>query len=647
MSTSHALPGDALLDAFPFHLWLDAQLRVVQVGPVLARLAPELQRDAPGLAAFRLLAPELDGLDADALRAAREQAIVLELGRTGMLLRGQRLALDDGAQVLLLEPWITDPQQLERWRLRVDDFPIHSVVPEQLALIRDLRASQHRTATHLRQMPLAVIDWDVHGRVEAWNPAAAKIFGVPTAQAIGRGIEVLQIVRVLEGATPRPDGQVDLLAELGHRVVVEHRTTSGATVLCGWHNTRLEDLDGQPIGVSSILRDVTESVRTERALRETQKLESLGLLAGGVAHDFNNLLAAVIGNADLAQMQTEPDTAVAAHLREITAIAERATALTKRLLDYAGQASYELEPLSLAELVERMRPTLSAELDERIRLRVRAPAQLPAINADLGQLRQVLLGLVVNAAEAIGERGGEIQISTELVSLSERLDGPGIRGGPLEPGSYVRVVVTDDGAGMSAELLSRVFDPFFSTKFTGRGLGLAAILGIVRGHRGAIRIESEPGVGTRVELLFPTLEPVAEAPAAEPRPEPRSGKGRLLVVDDEAQIRRVLTVALAGAGFDVVAAEAGNTALELYDSDPQGFDLVLTDLTMPGLDGHELFAALTARDPRLPVILSSGYSEHQGVSCYPDGTPATFLKKPYRLGYLLEKVNEELERRSV
>jgi two-component system, cell cycle sensor histidine kinase and response regulator CckA len=674
-----ALPVGVIETAFPFHLWMDDSLRVTQVGRSLRRAAPDLVAGTPVFDSLALVEPAREQPTLAELRARTTEAVMLELRATGLRLRGQILALGDQL-VFLVEPWVCAPEQLDAWGLSRAELPVNvrARLDASCALLgqveqqrRALLESEHRIATHLRHMPLGVIDWDTEGRVAAWNPAAETIFGVAAADALGRGVEVLAMVGPVhadvggEGASDEPG--FELLASLDRRVVVEHRPLGRTPLLCAWHNTRLVDLDGRVIGVSSILRDVTASVRSERSVREAQKLESLGLFAGGIAHDFNNLLAGLVGNTDLALLEVSPKSSVARHLREISSIAERATDLTKQLLEFSGRATPELEPVSMAELVMQVRGLLAVTLPSRIRLVVEQPGEpLPEISGDLGRLRQVIGNLVINAAEAIAsERSGEIRLSLEVVTLTVALDEPTVRGGPIPPGSYLRLSVRDDGEGIPPELLSRIFDPFFTTKFTGRGLGLAAILGIVRSHHGALRVESTPGQGTCFELYFPCLGPSLGsssssglgprlAPNGHPalasrlRPDgssPAARLGRLLIVDDEAQVRRVLTTALARAGFDVIAAAAGSIALELYDSDPEGFDLVLTDLTMPGLDGHELFCQLTARDPGLPIILSSGYSDHQGTTCYPDGTPATFLKKPYRLGYLLAKVHEELDKR--
>lgn len=629
----------AFMPTFPFHLVIDPQWRVVQVGRGLQRVAPEL---VPGALALDSLALAGDPASMNLVSRGAEP-VMLELAALDMCLRGPVLAFGDRF-VLLLEPWVTEADQPSRSGLSPDEFAT-----------RRGCGAEHRIAAHLRHMPLAVIDWDTEGRVVAWNPAAERIFGVTTEDAIGRGVELLRMVGPVDEPASDDDGSApfDLLACLDRRLVVEHQSRADEPLLCAWHNTRLVDLDGRPIGVSSILRDVTESVRAERTQREAHRLESLGLFAGGMAHDVNNLLAALVGNLDLALLDADPRSTVARHLREIAGIAERATDLTKQLLEFSGQATPELAPVSMTELITQVRQILSVTLPDRVRLVVDQPigVPMPEIEGDASRLRQVVGNLVINAAEAIPvDAHGEVRLILDVVTLTaEQVAGggdPSLRGGPLTPGDYVRLSVADDGVGIEPGLLSRIFDPFFSTKFTGRGLGLAALLGIVRGHRGALRVESAPGQGTRFELYFPTRAPLALVPANGPVLA-RLGKGRLLVVDDEAQVRRVLTTALSGAGFDVIAASAGNAALELYDNDPVGFDLVLTDLTMPGLDGHELFSELTARDPRLPIILSSGFSDHQGTSCYPDGTPATFLKKPYRLGHLLAKVHEELGKRAV
>ena len=426
-------------------------------------------------------------------------------------------------------------------------------------------------------------------------------------------------------------------------LVLEHALAKGSR-LFEWHNTPLIDDAGETIGVTSLVRDVTDSLAEEQALRESQKLESLGLLAGGVAHDFNNMLAALLGNADLALMKAGRSSPAIEHIEQVIVTAERAAELTRQLLNYSGQASYEMQPLELDKLLDEMASLLAVSISKRVSFSLRTSSSLPAVLADASQLRQIAMNLVINAAEAIGDTSGEIRVITSALTLDEPLDDAALKGGPLQAGPYVRLVVEDTGRGMSAEIRERIFDPFFSTKASGRGLGLAAILGIVRSHHGALRVESKPGEGTRFELFFPAIQSsVAEREEAQ-HEALQHGRGRILVVDDEASVRRMVSNALSTVGYEVIAADNGDEALELFERDEGGFDLVLTDLMMPGLNGHELFFELVSRVPALPVILSSAFTDEPGTTRYPDGRAPAFLKKPYRLRKLVEQVGAEIGR---
>lgn len=669
MTATRGLPPSAVLEVFPFHLWLDEHLRLVQAGPVIARLFRSLAEGDSVFEHFQILRPDCPA-DAEMLRSHAQQHIVLEARASGsepsgLRLRGQIVPIDDGSLVFLGSPWVTEISELTRWGLTISDFAIHNPVADQLFLIRSIRstlddtrklaarleeqrkqllASQQRIDLHLRHTPLAVIDWDHAGRVTTWNPAAARIFGIDEAAALGGDVSILRLTELPE--EPRVSSTLELVGTGGETtVLLAHDVGGRGPTLCEWYNTPLVDAAGKTIGVASIVRDVTDSLRTERALREAQKLESLGRLAGGVAHDFNNLLVALMGEADLALMKLASDSAAVSHIEQILVHAERAAELTRQLLDFSGHGAYRTEPVDLNELLRETSSLVAATIAKRVRVDLHFADRLPPISADVGQLRQVATNLIINGAEAIGDAGGRIELRTRLVVLDAPLDDPKLRGGPLAPGPYVCLEVADDGRGMDPDTLARVFDPFFTTKFVGRGLGLASILGVVRGHGAAVRVASKLGAGTCFELWFPVLGQAAAArvePVAFTAP---PGKRRVLVVDDEPAVRRMAVGVIEAMGYEVVSAAAGDAALALFDADPRGFDLVLTDLTMPGLDGHELFAALTGRDPELPVILSSGYS-HRTAAAYPDGRPVTFLQKPYRARNLIETINAELERRA-
>jgi PAS domain S-box-containing protein len=664
MTATRGLPPSAVLEVFPFHLWLDEHLRLVQAGPVIHRLFPDLCEGDPVFAHFQILRPECPA-DAQALREHAKQHMVIEARATGLRLRGQILPIDDGSLVFLGSPWVTEVDELGRWGLSIADFAIHNPVADQLFLIRSIRAtlddtrklaarvedhrkrllaSQQRIDLHLRHTPLAVIDWDQAGRVAAWNPAAERIFAIAEAAAIGRDPSILRLIELPD--EPRVGTTLKLVgATEESTVLLAHDIAGRSPTLCEWYNTPLVDASGQTIGVASIVRDVTDNLRTERALREAQKLESLGRLAGGLAHDFNNLLVALMGDADLALMKLRADTGAAAHIEQILVHAERAAELTRQLLDFSGHGAYRTQTVDLNEILRETSSLLAATIPRHVSVALRLGERIPPIDADISQLRQIAINLIINGAEAIGDAGGRIELRTRFEVLDAPLDDPLLRGGPLAPGPYVCFEVVDDGRGMAPDALAHVFDPFFSTKFVGRGLGLAPIVGIVKGHGAGVRVSSKLGAGTRFELWFPALAVPASAQAEQAEQATALGKRRVLIVDDEPAVRNMAVGVIEAMGYEVVAAAAGDAALALFDADPHGFDLVLTDLTMPGLDGHELFAELTDRDPRLPVILSSGYS-HQRIAAYPDGRPATFLQKPYRARSLMETINAELERRA-
>ncbi|NVB36751.1 response regulator [Pseudenhygromyxa sp. WMMC2535] len=664
MSVLRGLPPAAFVEAFPFHLWLDAQLCLIQAGALIVQLLPTLRVGAPPFGPLRLLKPSCP-LDAEALREHESQLFVLEAFAIDMRLRGQLICVDeDDSLVLLLSPRISDEAELGRWDLGLADFPLHSPISDQLALIRSLRTglddtrrlaqrfeAQHRELTenrqrielYMNQTPMAIIGWNTEGEIVSWNPAAARLFELPLEQALGRGIEVLRMRAVLEPGEHEAHEGFTLLTE-HQRLVLEHDLGGDGPLVTGWHNTNIVDPNGLRAGVASIIRDVTEARRAAQAALERQKLESLGLLAGGVAHDFNNMLAALLGTADIALLEAPPDSPLIPHLEEIASIAERAADLTRQLLDYTGRGDSQREPVDLCALITEMRPLLEVSISKQIALEFDLRPELPAIAADLTQLRQALMNLVINAAEAIGEGQGRVRVEVSLERLARPLDLPEARGGSLGPGAYLRLSVTDDGAGMSPETLDKIFDPFFTTKFTGRGLGLASLQGIVRTHHGAMLVDSELGHGTCFCLLFPALDHRASAPLAKAPAPTREAKGRLLVVDDEQDIRRMLRSALGGLGFEVVAAKDGAEALSLIARDPRGFDLVLTDLTMPGVDGHALFAALVDGSPGLPVVVSSGYDDLDLDLRDQSGRPVPFLKKPYRLTQLLATIHEAMRR---
>ena len=385
----------------------------------------------------------------------------------------------------------------------------------------------------------------------------------------------------------------------------------------------------------AVVSDITERKRTEeekleleRRLLHAQKLESLGVMAGGIAHDFNNILAGIMGYADLAKMHLPAIELVRADVEVIKKAALRAADLTKQMLAYSGKGKFVVEPLSLSQVVDDSKKMLAMSVSKKASVNYDLATDLPAMRADAGQIGQVIMNLVINASEAIGEEGGAISISTDAVQCSTKDMGAGT---DTPAGLYVRLKVADTGCGMDPPTLDKIFDPFFTTKFTGRGLGLAAVHGIVRGHKGAIRVSSEPGHGTSFQVMFP-----ASAGAVPPtgtqsiETSTWRGSGTVLVVDDEEIIRIVASRMLELAGFSVLTASDGQEAIRLYQQHPQEIVCVLLDLTMPKMNGKETFRELRRIHNDVRVILSSGYCEADATAGFAGMELRGFLQKPYQ-----------------
>ncbi len=404
--------------------------------------------------------------------------------------------------------------------------------------------------------------------------------------------------------------------------------------------------------VQVLIRDLTafrraehDRLALERKIYEAQKLESLGILAGGVAHDFNNLLVAIMGNAGLATMElTSNPTAAASYLKEVETAAQRAADLARQMLAYSGKGTFVIAPVDLVELVTEMTSLLTASMSHKVSLEYRLPAGLPAVNGDPTQLRQIVMNLVINAAEAIADRPGTIRVEAgEITATSEYLAGIAPGGGAAQPGNFVYFDVIDDGAGMDPATLSRVFEPFFSTKFTGRGLGLAAVLGIVQAHRGAMSVRSAPGRGTTFRILLPASPSRVETvPPSPPESKPPTATGRILVVDDEASVRSVGQAMLKRLGFEATAVSSGEEALETFASHQRDLSLILMDMTMPGMAGDEVARAIREMGSDIPIILMSGYSQQDAAARTGHLAIAGFLQKPFTLTDLKAAIYDAL-----
>lgn len=378
-----------------------------------------------------------------------------------------------------------------------------------------------------------------------------------------------------------------------------------------------------------------ERLRLERQLLHAQKLESLGVLAGGIAHDFNNILTAIIGNAELALMRLNPESPALDNLQRIEKAAARAADLARQMLAYSGKGKFVVEHIDLNRLVEEMGHMLEVSISKKVLLRYNFSHPLPAVRVDATQIRQIVMNLVINASEAIGDRSGVIAITTGCVECNEAYLKDVWLADPIPEGLYVSLEITDTGCGMDKETLAKIFDPFFTTKFTGRGLGMAAVLGIVRGHKGAIKVSSEPGKGSSFKVLLPVGEKSAELFNDIATADHWQGSGTVLLVDDEETVRAIGSEMLKELGFEVITARDGREAVELYKTGKE-FRVVILDLTMPHMDGEQCFRELCRIDPDVKVIISSGFSEHDVTQKFVGKELAGYVQKPYKLSELKE-----------
>ncbi len=485
----------------------------------------------------------------------------------------------------------------------------------------------------LDSMQDIVIVADREGRFLRANRQLEDQLGFPASERVGRPVADLHpararaafrdhLRRLQEGDT-RPLRLPIRTRDGGERML--ELTVSAGT----W--------DRRPVFIG-IGRDITERLEREQRQRDTgehlrkmQKLDSLGVLAAGVAHDFNNLLTGILGHAELARSSVGEHAPAADHLAEIEKVSMRAADLCRQLLAYAGRGAYARRPVRLSALVRDLAPFLGMNLPEaaRAHLVIEADEEVPPVLGDASQLSQVVLNLVLNAGEALGGSEGPVAVRVG----TDRCDAERIRQldvhENMAPGTYVFLEVEDPGAGMSEAVKARLFEPFFSTRFTGRGLGMAAVLGIVRAMGGGIRVRTAPGRGTAVRLFLPVCGEAQEpGPPGGPRP-PAGGGRAVLLVDDDETVRSVGRGMLEGLGRHPLEAADGAEAVRILREHRDAVGCVLLDLTMPGTDTDETFRLLKEAAPRVPVVLCSGYLREEALARFARRDVAGFLPKPF------------------
>ena len=499
-----------------------------------------------------------------------------------------------------------------------------------------------------------ILTHDLDGRISAFNPAGERLLGWSAAEIVGRNISELLAPeeREIAGGLLSPTA-ADRHAAGGpfFRLNLQtHDERSMPFEITSW----LEYQNGEPVGVQAICRDISERervqeerARIERKLQESQKLESLGVLAGGVAHDFNNLLTAIIGNVNLARMDVADATPIAECLDQAERAAERAADLCQQMLAFSGGGRFLRQPLAIGTLVRETAELLRTSMSRKIVIDLQLAADLPAVLGDATQMRQIAMNLLINAGEAIGESTGTISVKTGVVK-PDAAWFTDAQVAPETPGEeYVFLEVRDSGCGMNAETLGRIFEPFFTTKFTGRGLGLAAVLGILRGHRGALKVTSEPGRGTAFRLLLPAAGPLPPADAVPPSasgiPLPRQ---LILVVDDEESVRRTVQRLVESMGCDVLLAVDGLDGVEKFRLHTERIAAVMLDLTMPRMDGVEALREMRALRGGVRVVLMSGFAEAQAMARFAGADVDGFLQKPFNAEDLRGKLHTVLGARS-
>lgn len=527
---------------------------------------------------------------------------------------------------------------------------------ERMQAEQAVRESEDQLQLTMEAVSDGFWDWDVLAGKGWWNPRCYAMLGY---EANEFSVCLESWMRLLH-----PDDHTRLWNEMltqmrqpNAKLHVEYRIAKKSGEWIWWLTRgRVVEWDAQrlPSRMMGTHTDITQQKRAEedrldmeRRLLHSQKLESLGVLAGGIAHDFNNLLMAVLGNLDIAATDTPPDSPVQDHIRNAMAATRRATELTRQMLAYSGKGQFIIKPINISELAEENAHLLRASIPRTVRFDFHLDRTVPPILGDPGQVQQVVMNLITNAAEAIGESDGVVSLTTGVQDCDDAYLQQCRDDEHHLPGAYVFVEVADTGCGMDQEASRRLFEPFFTTKFTGRGLGMSAVMGIVRGHHGGIVVESEVGAGTRIRVLFPVNPVHPSRPDSLPKsstPDSPAAKqamsGLVLLVDDEKMVRDLCQTMLHRLGFNTITAADGEEALECFKRHAGEIACIVLDLTMPRLDGAATFERIQQIQPGAKVILCSGYTQQEAMKLFPCSGLAGFIQKPYRI----QNLRDALER---
>jgi PAS domain S-box-containing protein len=494
-----------------------------------------------------------------------------------------------------------------------------------------LRESEERFRHMADGAPVLIWLSDSGGRVTFCNKQVTIFTGRTEEQLTGEGF--LDLVHAGDAETAASAVLAAVQAQRAFQIELRLRRADG--------EYRAMFTAGTPrfagkryLGHITITVDITELKRKQDHVLAMQKLESLGVLAGGVAHDFNNLLGGILASTELLMAdRTEGSSFDEEVLLRIKSAAIRGGEIVRQLMVFSGEESQALEPVDLSRLVGEMLQLLNVSISKHATLKVNLSEQLPPIRANAAELRQVVLNLVTNASDALGDEEGVISIT-----VSHTRTGPDYRAPNPSFGDYVRLEISDSGCGMTEEIQSRIFDPFFTSKFAGRGLGLAAVRGVIRSHGGTINVVSAPGQGSRFEILLPCsresaperrslAQPAADADAASSAPS-------VLVVEDEDTLRLAVSKMLRRSGFTVIEAADGETGVDLFKASKRQIDVALLDLTLPGMSSREVLSEIRKVQPGVKVIITSAYSQDWAQTTIGGQHPWLYIRKPYQLSQL-------------
>ncbi len=477
-------------------------------------------------------------------------------------------------------------------------------------------------------------------KIAGFNPAEEKAVGLSNAQVSGKFVEDVLPVDLAGKVTAnyRRCLEADAPIRFDDELPLRHERRYFHTNLIP-----VRDAAGRVYRIIGACIDTTDFKRTQDEALAGQKLESLGVVARGIAHDFNNLLGSILAETELAKSELAAGSVAFQEIETIKEVAIRAAEIVRELMVYSGQDDLDFEPVDVAQLVKEMLQLLSVSISKHALLRIDLPANLPPVLANGAQIRQVVMNLITNASEALGDKEGVISIS---VTRIRSVDSLRRSAQSLPKGEFLQLTIEDTGCGMTDEIKRRIFDPFFTTKFSGRGLGLAAVQGIVRRHGGVVNVVSTPGRGSRFEVLLPSSQllvrdstgSLARALAGGVA----SGAGTILVVEDEEVLRGATSKMLQKAGFSVIQAADGTSGVDLFRANEQAIDVVLLDMTLPGLSGREVLEEVRRLRPNIQVILTTAYSRDHALTTIGGQHTWHYIRKPYRLHDLTDMIRELL-----